>query len=661
MISDSLHTKNQIANRFIKNKEEKRVIHQKQEKNVETEIPQRRQEEKRQIIKRQTTPLPIHNSQTGQERKIENHFFQMQSNPNTKVDVPLNPIYMKQNKPVIQRMTSIVKRQTKQLEEPVSIREEFHEIVKLPEIKLDIPVTNITEGDIMILDAIVDRKKANPMTVEIANIVEKNAAKEIQILESKIGRKGASLSIEPVEITVPTQNNDSMIMESNQNRKGKEMNVIKWEPPIVKETRPIFKTIQYDKPKQQLKMLSRLDNSITSLNIINSTDRIEMNQTQHKIKLTDVIDLEKPKDKESTLNENQILLIQTKHKSLQDEIGFRVLCHFLKKEPIFNINKNSKIPQYFIEIIEPNQLSIPAIFDYLQQKKQNIEMDEITEKWSEYVKNNNADPLLQEPELLQKGSITGFHTNLPFYSQDSICLILRGHIRNSFDKPDLYYLIKQLAMQYTELTIYIHTWNKKSSKVSWRSIPEDNTEITEDIIRNYFKDTAQYIRKIYVDDDTQIEIKGKKTGIICKTKQPIIAWKNMWYGIAKITEEVYNDKSTKNSIVVNTRFDVMQNSHTITAKEIHLFIKEQLKAAKYQLNQFYYKNDNYFGIDNLYTGDIETVHKLVMHMYENLDTILAKYPKIFVQEVMVFYENNCILGELPKKEMYKNIQLYMKE
>lgn len=661
----SFHIKNQIANRFIKNKEEKRIINTiiEEQKPIEVISPQINQE-KRQIMKRQSKPLHIQ-PQNIEERKMENHSFTLESNPNAKVATTPNPNHMKQQKPFIHRMTSIIKRQTTQLQEPTNKIEIIGEMTKPPEIKLDIPVTNTTTGDIKILKAIIDRTKANPMNVEIENRVEINTAEQIQILESKIGgRRANPMSVEKPETQKVNENQNICILESNQKRKGKDMNIIKWEPPIVKETRPIFNTIQQNKTKHQLNMIKRLENSVTQLNITNQHEKIEMNKNQ--VKMTTINDTTNNNIEEQALNEKQVILIPSVKKSLQDEIGFRVLCYFLKKEPIIKLpkNKNSQIPQYFIEIIEPNKLTIPIIFDYLQQKGDNkIGIDQVTEKWTEYENTTNSkgiDLLLQSPERLTDFNKI-FHTNLPFYNQDSICLILRGHIRNSFDKPDLYHLIKQIAIQYTELKIYIHTWNKKSSNVSWRSVPEDNMEITEDIIRNYFKDTAQYIRKIFIDDDTQIEIKGQKNGIICKTKQPIIAWKNMWYGIAKITEEVYNDKSTKNSIVVNTRFDVMQNSHTITATEIHLFIKEQLKAAKYQRNQFYYKNNNYFGIDNLYTGDIETVHKLVMHMYENLDTILAKYPKIFVQEVMVFYENNCILGELPKEEMYKNIQLYMKE
>jgi hypothetical protein len=38
-------------------------------------------------------------------------------------------------------------------------------------------------------------------------------------------------------------------------------------------------------------------------------------------------------------------------------------------------------------------------------------------------------------------------------------LILRGHIRNSFDNNKLYELIKLIYEKNSDLMIYIHTWS----------------------------------------------------------------------------------------------------------------------------------------------------------------------------------------------------------
>ena len=60
-------------------------------------------------------------------------------------------------------------------------------------------------------------------------------------------------------------------------------------------------------------------------------------------------------------------------------------------------------------------------------------------------------------------------------SNKNIILIIRGHIRTSFDNENLYTLVKNISKNYN-LSIYIHTWNKVSNSISWRKIEENNTE-----------------------------------------------------------------------------------------------------------------------------------------------------------------------------------------
>ena len=66
-------------------------------------------------------------------------------------------------------------------------------------------------------------------------------------------------------------------------------------------------------------------------------------------------------------------------------------------------------------------------------------------------------------------------------------IAIRGHIRNAFTTDELYTLLKYLSEKY-DIQIYIHTWNKKQNNISWRMIENDHTEISNDIVKTYFKD-----------------------------------------------------------------------------------------------------------------------------------------------------------------------------
>ena len=87
---------------------------------------------------------------------------------------------------------------------------------------------------------------------------------------------------------------------------------------------------------------------------------------------------------------------------------------------------------------------------------------------------------------------------------NDIILILRGHIRNSFNNQKLYVLVKKISEKYN-LSIYIHTWNIQQSNISWREVKQINNIITKKIINDYFKDLSLLIKHIIIDDDTNIK------------------------------------------------------------------------------------------------------------------------------------------------------------
>jgi hypothetical protein len=185
-------------------------------------------------------------------------------------------------------------------------------------------------------------------------------------------------------------------------------------------------------------------------------------------------------------------------------------------------------------------------------------------------------------------------------------LIIRGHIRNSFENKNLYDFIKLIYNNFSDIQIYIHTWNIFSNNISWRKINVNNNIVNEKIIYDYFDDLSHLIKHIIINDDTQIKMIGKTNGNVCCSLMPIIGWKNYWYGKFEIVNYIYN-KIDENEMVVNFRFDINTNSNSIDNNCSLNFIKENNKL-KFTKNIFL--KDRITGVDNIYIGNIKTMYKL---------------------------------------------------
>ncbi len=230
-------------------------------------------------------------------------------------------------------------------------------------------------------------------------------------------------------------------------------------------------------------------------------------------------------------------------------------------------------------------------------------------------------------------------------------LFLRGHIRNSFSNNQLYYLIKQLHADFN-IKLYIHTWSILQSNISWRELPLNAVPVTREMIIHYFKDLAPIIEEIMIEDDKEISLIGSVDGLICKSKCPTLAWKNMWYGKYNMLEHIYNlEKELGTDLlktpILNMRFDIQDNYISFQYHTITSFLTQYL-GSSISRNEFVY-NKFKPGIDNIYLGSIQTMYDLAKHFYLHLDTIVKKYPNIINQEELVFLENKRLLGQSKKK------------
>lgn len=228
------------------------------------------------------------------------------------------------------------------------------------------------------------------------------------------------------------------------------------------------------------------------------------------------------------------------------------------------------------------------------------------------------------------------------YNKELLIIMLRGHIRDSFDNDDLYNLILDISQKYN-IKIYIHTWNKKANNISWREYPINNDIVDVPLVTNYFKDLSKYICSLTIDDDKDILVNGVKEGFLFSSSMKILGWKYMWYGMKRVMDIIYdNEKDDK--LILNTRFDVLGNSQKIS----HRVLIDWLNKSIDQCNEKLIKNKLYkkyklLGIDNQIIGDRTTMKKLVDHFNE-LDKIIAlnEYKNLKSHEHVVYYENDEI-------------------
>lgn len=198
-------------------------------------------------------------------------------------------------------------------------------------------------------------------------------------------------------------------------------------------------------------------------------------------------------------------------------------------------------------------------------------------------------------------------------------LVLRGHIRNSFNDLVMYSFIKYLSQNY-DLDIYIHTWSIKQNDISWRTINNDFTEINTKYIEAYLKELFIFVKKIIIDDETNISLIGKKDGKILSTKTNVIGWKRYIYGQYKILDYINNLIENKNEFIINTRFDLFTNSYIFPFDEIIFFINNNYNTT-FTKNIFLRKGE-YCGIDNIILGNISTQFLLFSYINFNFDKIL---------------------------------------
>jgi len=219
-------------------------------------------------------------------------------------------------------------------------------------------------------------------------------------------------------------------------------------------------------------------------------------------------------------------------------------------------------------------------------------------------------------------------------------LIIRGHIRNSFENKDLYNWVQELYNIDYNLKIFIHTWNIYANNLSWKEREPDDRIVTTEIIKNYFGELNKLINHIIIDDDSKIELIGNLEGNINKGTMKLIGWKNYWYGKYKIIEHIHNINIDSNEIVINTRFDILDNTHYFDRNYFSFLYKNNIHT-NFTKNVFI-ADWEFLGLDNIYIGNVNTMYKLIHYFFYFLDDILVKNPEILNHEFLVQRVNNIL-------------------
>ncbi|MDP6828475.1 MAG: hypothetical protein QF515_15395 [Pseudomonadales bacterium] len=227
------------------------------------------------------------------------------------------------------------------------------------------------------------------------------------------------------------------------------------------------------------------------------------------------------------------------------------------------------------------------------------------------------------------------------YNQNKFALVLRGHIRDSFDNDHLKNFVEKLAKNYS-VDVYVQSWVENEAKVSWgkRKLRRDNIiSVNEEYFEKYFGSTLMSkIKKFLIYDDSHIKLIGDVIGSVQSI--PKIAWKNMWYGKYNILKYV-KETNINYDFIVNMRIDLFTNQISIqqgmNSKKIIKKIDNLLYSKKVSNLHFFDRWIPRRGIDNCYFGPLEKMYEHHKLFHYSLDEIDDRYNGMYNHEKIVFF------------------------
>jgi hypothetical protein len=237
-------------------------------------------------------------------------------------------------------------------------------------------------------------------------------------------------------------------------------------------------------------------------------------------------------------------------------------------------------------------------------------------------------------------------------------LILRGHIRNSFENSALHDLMLSVVAKVPDIKVYVHSWNVVQSSASWRGMEENKNKVTPEIISDYLG-IGKNLRSVVVEDDGDVCVPGRVTGTVASTPCPIKGYKMMFYGMMRGSELVLED-SDPEELVVQTRFDMLSNWIRMSPERIVDFLdarpgegepirflirpgengrERELRLDRWKRHGSEYEPHWTAGVDNTFMATVKNMNRLLTHMYRRFDEVEAKYKRTNHQEWLLMFES----------------------
>jgi hypothetical protein len=223
-------------------------------------------------------------------------------------------------------------------------------------------------------------------------------------------------------------------------------------------------------------------------------------------------------------------------------------------------------------------------------------------------------------------------------------LILRGHIRDSFNDGLLAFFVSYLVSKY-DVKIYIHTWNIFANDISWRPFQENTNIVTKEIIKNYFHESIKNIVSIEIENDNDIILNGRLEGNVYSSLSPIIGWKRMWYQKVKLFEKMKKFDEKDEEFVINTRFDLFIFSCAFNFEKICDFIIDSLNENEIQKRNVFYLNEKQHGLcgcECFVIGNVKNMSILVNAFHNGLDEFHSIFSDNYHPETTVIDVNKIL-------------------
>jgi len=236
-------------------------------------------------------------------------------------------------------------------------------------------------------------------------------------------------------------------------------------------------------------------------------------------------------------------------------------------------------------------------------------------------------------------------------------LIIRGHIRSSLSNDGLRMLVEEMHKK-KPVNIFIHTWENQQSSVSWRTMRDDPTPVSEDLVRSYFGRMSDSIKTVVVDSEEDVVIGGRNEGVVASSWAPILGYKRMFYGMMRGAELVA-EKAEPDEMSLQMRFDALSNWASFKKNQILDFLDqrpEEWERIRFMIRpassgrELELRFDRWTkwgpeyephwttGVDNIYMASVKDMRDFLRHMYLNLDSVNDKYRSFIHQEWITMFE-----------------------